>query len=431
MVVSKDLPIWEVNIIRSLVSQFQVDTQGRRVIPSKINSLPRGDENTAVYKVMEDTVEGECEVLYDITPLPKYVLQRMPYLAPTYHSGEKQELIDIMKTKNFSNCEQRPGYHFGLTELTNWTPTTNKMGGFLSRSSISRVVVTGTLRSYTIQSSVTTNKVILSPQVYNNQKGEVVSRVNVTLVAVQSSSGHGTSTTTPTNPQTLKKLVYDFNSPFTTDVQARERWGQRQEQNIVKTTGGDENSFQYQMRSTRSIDEKTLILANEGWYQPQPKMTQAPETPFLPYFVGYGGHSIQHSKDLNVNQVVRKMTEKIGQTLQEQSHVSKENTLERFTTLTAIVRTMNAKQLEQTVQELYTAEPENTQEVSGTKRNAWMVFRDALAQAGTGPALTCISTLITTKKVKGTEAATLVSTMAQTARYPTTEYMNTFFVSIL
>ncbi|KAK6620190.1 hypothetical protein RUM44_006591 [Polyplax serrata] len=425
LVVSKELPVWEVNIIRSIVSQFQIDTQGKRLIPSKINTVPHGEENTGVYKIMEDTVEGECEVLYDVTPLPKYILQTMPSLAPTYHLGEKEELIDIMKTKNFTNCEQRPGYHFGFTGLTNWKPTTNKMGNFLSRSSVSRVVLSGNLKTYTIQSSVTTNKVILSPEIYNSQKGEVVSRMNLTLVSVQTGSQNVQG---PQNPQTLKKLVYDFNGPFTTDAQIREKWDQRQEQNLIKTTGTTETGlFPEQMRSTRSIDEKTLILANEGWYQTKPKMSQAPETPFLPYFVGYSGHSIQHSKELNVNQVVRKIAEQLGQALQDQTHLTKESTLEKFSILTKVLRTMNVKQLEQVVQELYTPEKENSQEVTGTARNTWMVLRDALAQAGTGPALMTITNLITTQKLKGEEAAQVVSVLTETTRYPTTEYMNTFF----
>ncbi|KAK6620187.1 hypothetical protein RUM44_006588 [Polyplax serrata] len=418
LIISKEVPIWEVNIIRSIVSQLQVDTQGVRIIHSKMNSIPKGDENTALYKVMEDTVEGECEVLYDVTPLPKYILQTMPHLAPQPQLAGQGQIIDIVKSKNFSNCEQRPGYHFGLTGLTDWEPTTNKMGNFLSRSSVSRVIVSGSLKSYTIQSSVTTNKVVLSPEVYNSQKGEVVSRVNLTLLSVHSAQGDVSG---PQNPQALKKLVYDYNSPWTTDAEAREKWDQRMSARAM--------GFGNIVRKSRSIGDmmrgETELDSTEEWHQKTPTMSEAPESPFLPYFVGITGHSIHSAKQVDVNQVVKKLTGEIGQQLHQPTQVPKESTLARFTILTRVLRTMSAEQLEKITQELYT--PEETNTVSDPKRNGWMAYRDALVQAGTGPALMTLFKLVTTHKIKGEEAAQVIGTLTETARFPTTEYMNTFF----
>lgn len=59
-----------------------------------------------------------------------------------------------------------------------------------------------------------------------------------------------------------------------------------------------------------------------------------------------------------------------------------------------------------------------------------VTFRDAVAQVGTGPALLTIKQWILSHKVSGAEAAHVVGVLPDTAHYPTTEYINTFFVRI-
>ncbi|XP_046405787.1 vitellogenin-A1-like [Ischnura elegans] len=211
LVVSKDLSNPEVNLIKSVVSQLQVDTHGENEIKWHRGSQAPKRPSESVFRAMEDTVTGKCEVMYDISPLPMYATQVNPELAPMPELRGDGILMDIAKTKNFSNCDKRVAYHYGITGLTDWEPADNEMGHFFSRSGVSRIVISGSLKEYTIQSSVTVNKVILSPALYNAQKGMVVSRMNVTLISRRSSSGSPPSVP---NPQRVKDLVYDYNDPF-------------------------------------------------------------------------------------------------------------------------------------------------------------------------------------------------------------------------
>ncbi|XP_052133348.1 vitellogenin-like, partial [Frankliniella occidentalis] len=112
LIVSKNIPTWEVNMLKGIASQLQVDTQAENLISSRINNKPSHGSVNGVYKTMEDSVTGECEVVYDISPLPQYQLQSRPELAPMPQLRGDGQLIDIVKTKNFSHCEQRPGYHY-------------------------------------------------------------------------------------------------------------------------------------------------------------------------------------------------------------------------------------------------------------------------------------------------------------------------------
>lgn len=53
MVVDKDLESWELNFLKGIVSQFQVDTQGENLKKSKTNLLPENGQGFGVYKTME------------------------------------------------------------------------------------------------------------------------------------------------------------------------------------------------------------------------------------------------------------------------------------------------------------------------------------------------------------------------------------------
>jgi hypothetical protein len=57
-------------------------------------------------------------------------------------------------------------------------------------------------------------------------------------------------------------------------------------------------------------------------------------------------------------------------------------------------------------------------------------FRDAVAEAGTQPALATIADWIRSNKVEGQEAAALVAALPRAAITPTPEYLQAFFVSI-
>lgn len=57
-------------------------------------------------------------------------------------------------------------------------------------------------------------------------------------------------------------------------------------------------------------------------------------------------------------------------------------------------------------------------------------FRDAVGQCGTGPALMTLREWIVSNKVVGEEASHLIMSLSKTAKYPTADYIDHFFVSI-
>lgn len=162
--VDKEMTNIELNRVKSILSQLQVDIQARNAIRSERNHLPHNNDaednqNQAMYKVMEPTVTGKCETNYDIARVPMQLAQHYPEVNSKVPLGNGDIVYEVTKSKNYSNCEQSMGYHFGVSALNDWKPNTNVMGS-LTKSAVSRVIVTGTFDKYLIRSSVTTNRVV-------------------------------------------------------------------------------------------------------------------------------------------------------------------------------------------------------------------------------------------------------------------------------
>nr|CAD7195680.1 unnamed protein product [Timema douglasi] len=543
MTVSKTVPIWEVNILKGIASQLQVNTQGKHLTSRTWNQKPSQSSGAPneVYRVMEDTVTGECEVLYDVSPLPAYVLQSQPELAPLWHLGDKEQVIDVVKSQNFSKCDKRLDFQFGIDGISDFKDVgENKAGNFLLRSSVTRSILTGSLNEYVIQSSVTTNKVILSPMFYNEQKGMIFSRLNLTLVSWSSASGSPPSVS---DPRKEDDLIYSYESSQNNVYQKELEEDSLLEMSLESgRSASEESSGSFRLkRSIRSVDSSVSKKSNqessesdnassgasgssseenirkpqgglssressessessnesgsdssksgtmggassssssvsssssssgssseERDYLPVPSLNEPPHFPMLPFFFGFEGRPI--SSKINPVEAVRKIASEIGSELQYPDAIPKENTLAKFTILTRLVQVMSAKQLKEAGRSLYTpsnkpssSRASNTWLSSGKSKGIplevnvsfWVVqnlsmvttenklsgndtkthfhrkaFRDAVGEAGTGPALVTLKEWIMSKKVRGEDAAELVSSLPRAALTPTPEYLNEFF----
>lgn len=83
-------------------------------------------------------MQGKCQVQYSISPLPEYLALNEPELVPLpeFSNGN---YFQVVKTSNFSNCDNRPGYNFGITEQSDVQPGDNQMEDFLVVSTMQLV----------------------------------------------------------------------------------------------------------------------------------------------------------------------------------------------------------------------------------------------------------------------------------------------------
>ena len=421
LIVDKSIPTWEVNLLKSIVSQLQVDTQGENVIRDRSVQVPDDDQSYGMFKAMEDSVGGKCEVLYDITPLPDHMVHAKPELVPIPELKGEGQHLDIIKTKNFNKCDQRMAYHFGITGHTDWEARTKENGKLLSKSSSSRIIISGKLRHFAIQSSVTTTHMFVNPRFYEYQNGIVISKMNLTL---QNMDRISNSLSSPSNPEPTGNLVYTYNNPFA-DTEERRVTRPNDALNSNEVRNSDcsgSNKGCSSSDSTSSSEENTF-------WQPKPTLEEPPQNPLLPNFIGYKGKFIGKSGQVDLVRATKQLVSEISNEIEDPSNMPAQETLEKFTILSSLIRIMSRRQIMEAQKNIHVGHNElkSNDRAQAAKQNAWAVFRDAITQAGTGPALLTIKDWIEKHDVVGMEAADIVSRIPKNARTPTAEYIRALF----
>ncbi|XP_066255189.1 vitellogenin-like [Euwallacea similis] len=412
LTVEKDITNWEANIIKSIVSQFQIDLQGKNIIPSPVNNVPENNKLDRVFQTMEETVTGETETLYDVHNLPEYLLQSQPWLVPQNNlKGNGQGIIEVTKFKNFTNAESRPSYHYGFGHIEESEPSSNKMGEFFIRESNSRIILTGDLSSYSVQNSYTINKIMVNPIIKNKQMGSVVSMVNVTLNAVKA----GQQPEKLSNPTDIGNLVYTYETPFSASNKVHQKLQSRRVNDYSSRNSQEHQRSNRFIRST-FIDSEELLQE-----QHKPQLSRAPDSPLLPYMVGYHGKSIKESSDFDLKGNVEKLAKEISSEMQDPEKILSESSLDKYTILNTLVRLMNEDEIKSVAEELYSQNQESQGHLT------WIVFRDCVAEAGTGPAFINIKQWIQSKKIEKREASEIICTMTNAVRVPTEDYMKKLF----
>ncbi|KAG5318112.1 VIT1 protein, partial [Pseudoatta argentina] len=425
MLIDQNVPTWEVNLLKSIVSQLQIDTEGENAIASRSTMVPNDNQSFNEFKIMEDSVGGKCEVLYSISSVKG---DNLSISLPHFHKDAQQFVIT--KTKNYSRCEQRVAYHSGIISKMNWKPGSND--GFLSRSSSNNIIISGNLKRFTIQSSVMTNQMLINSNKFNNTySGAVYSGMNLTLDRMNRISN---PMPVSNNLVSTGNLVYTYNNPFSS--QRKPRRPSVSQSSLVTQSSENHNSNNSSEENYNEDDN--FKSAEQDCFQPKPKLNEAPESPLLPYFIGYKGMSILNSEE-NYTRIAIRL---IGRTLIHDDcpteHFSPEqmndryiNALERFTILVRLIRTMNVEQIAEVdneVPKMYNTMNSFTEsDFNLTHQNVWSAFSCAVANAGTGPALITIKNWIKSGKLEGIQAAQIISKIPKSALAPTTEYVAAFF----
>lgn len=144
-------------VLNSIMNQFHVDKDAKYEM--------KGD-NT-IYTKMEQTLGGDCETVYEISPLPEYLAQSSRDLVPL---PELQgDFIVVAKSRNYNACDKRMG---------------QQNTGILAKpmTEVTRTILSGTLNDFTVQSSVSTVQTADNL----NSAPKTITYVNVTLESIAS-----------------------------------------------------------------------------------------------------------------------------------------------------------------------------------------------------------------------------------------------------
>ncbi|KAJ8679929.1 hypothetical protein QAD02_015716 [Eretmocerus hayati] len=399
LIVDAGLINWELNFLKSIIGQLQVGDFDEHATSSGGNNFPEDGKSDSTFQMMEDAITGRCEVLYNFSTILESELDDISKVIPMPQLKKGSNIISIEKTKNYSNCEQRVGYHFNINGRNKFEPGSNENGKFLSRSAKNRIVISGGLKNYIVQSSVTTNRVTINPDQEGNQGGMLVSKIKLILDKVKEITDRFQPLG---NPVTTGNLIYDTGNPL---KNVRPRCSH----NLDRTNRSEQ-------------DPSGLNDSCSKLFYPRPNLSEAPKDSKIPYKLKSARSSSETLEKVDIVRVVKEIVQSIKNELSRSSPGLDEQTLEKFSTLIQLIRSMSAEEIFQVQQKIF--ELSKSQE-SG--KNLWIIFRDAVAHAGTGPALISVKNMIDDKQIRAEEAAFVVDTVAKSARTPTPEYIETYF----
>lgn len=161
----------QINRLKVIVSLLQVDaTSGKNGIDV--------DGDYDLYKTTEETIFGNCETIYDVTPLPDNSIQSDPELIPMAKFKDNGKFVNIVKSRNYNNCTE-------IIELMYERGSSPILDSVIN-SEANRIVLIGSKKSYSILSSSTTNRVVS----FDGQFSTTIFHVRLALASMEKSSKH-------------------------------------------------------------------------------------------------------------------------------------------------------------------------------------------------------------------------------------------------
>lgn len=105
-------PVWQVNMMKGILSQLQFNT-----VIEPLNEFQSPLKNNYVYdtyKLLEQTVSGNCNTIYDIMPIHIDNL-RNTYVVPISQL-KRDQYLSVIKNRDYNDCTELPMYHFAMTK---------------------------------------------------------------------------------------------------------------------------------------------------------------------------------------------------------------------------------------------------------------------------------------------------------------------------
>ena len=205
-----------VNLKKAFVSQLQMDlSQSGHIqaqLQNQVRQASQSSEELPIFTSMEASVLGECETKYSVNRLPAYLSSELEEQDEEQMPGgepvcQGREYFEIVKSKNFDNCKERPVYHksFGVWSRFDGSKATSHP----SHLSVTRTIICGTPESYLIRKVVTENEII-SSSVGNVNTNEVLDISSISVLRLRSVSGITQEITEPKSLKEYSSVVYEY-----------------------------------------------------------------------------------------------------------------------------------------------------------------------------------------------------------------------------
>ncbi|XP_011061918.1 PREDICTED: vitellogenin-2-like [Acromyrmex echinatior] len=405
LLVNRDIPTWELNLLKSFVSLLQIDTQGENAVETRSAQIPVDENSPIIFTAVEDSIGGRCEVLYEILPLDSDAREISDRIPLPDLRGEGYH-YDVKKMRNYEKCLQRQVYRRGLEDpLLQDRVQQDKM---ILELSSTRMLLSGHLKKFTIQSVVTKNHISVRPEKTDPFLGNVHSVLKLTLLKKDKISRPLSDSLESTNLESTGNLIYTYNNPFSDSenpILPSVSMNSEQIYSSERTSSSEKNWDNQNSFSRSSSDEDQSNIL--------PKRMAMPNAPKSPLLRLMTVTNMEQIKDLILEIA----------TAINSSNDTNLSAMEQYVFLKNFVRIMSLKQIDELEERLRNLKIQD----KDYKNVIWSVLRDTVAQVGTEPALLTIHNWLKNKKVEGLEAAKIVSQIARHVNKPTKEYVRMLY----
>lgn len=411
------------NLLKGLISTLQVDLSTHRNIHGSQDNYDQ-EQQQGLFRKMEADITGDCETLYTVSPVASEWRRELPKFA------SEEDPIEITKSKNYGHCHHRVAYHFGIPEGAEWTGTAHnpEEDQFIRRATVSRIIAN---KLGPIYKAETTSTVQVHPHLYGKQKAEVHSHVHFELESVEQDSQ--AEWEKPEGSRVIKNLLYavstkqiathDSSSSSSSEShehsQINKEPKQRSRRSMRASKVGAVQNYIYQQNKHKDDSSSSSSSSDSSSAYINDEMPGLNEPVYAAMYMSPQTHTDKKQNSVNA----QKLIQDIAQQLQNPNNMPKSDFLSKFNILVRLIASMSTEQLGQTSRTIEAGKSSN----NNIKKDMWMVYRDAVTQAGTLPAFQQIKTWINSKKIQGEEAAQVVASLPSTLRYPTKEVMVQFF----
>lgn len=201
-------PEFVTNIKKSLININFDWLQGSRMIDTNQIHRDNTDQQQprSYFKVMEKSLEGECEAEYTVHQMADYQIaefEKTGYPCRDYYQ--------VVKSINYQNCRERPLYQRSVGSQARSDGTSGASSPYLTESSVSRTIWCGPVTYPMPMKQTTEQKVVVNGngKFESQEKIEVTSRVTQSLISVSSKTS---DIPEPQSPKKSHDLTFSFPS---------------------------------------------------------------------------------------------------------------------------------------------------------------------------------------------------------------------------
>ncbi|XP_068624776.1 vitellogenin-like [Battus philenor] len=424
------VPLAQENLLKGLIGALQVDLSTHRNVHSDHDTFDKRIMR-GTFRKMETDVTGDCETLYTVSPVASEWRRELPNFA------DEEDPIEISKSKNYGHCHHRVDYHYGVPEGVEWTGTAHRTDEeqLIKRATVSRIL---SGKQGPIYKSEVISTVHVHPHLYGQQKAEVHSHVKLTLVSLEQDSEREWQkpegnrpiqnllyalTPKPVNIEDSSSSSHESNENYNAPDQDQEQ-GQGSPRNRARRSSNQNkivaiNKIVIQGQNRRPIHSGSSSSSESNSLYVNDDVPRNNEPAYAALYMNPQPHGDKKQNPMNA----QKLVQEIAQQLQNPNNMPRGDFLSKFNVLVRVIASMSLGQLSQTSRSIEIAKSSN----NIVKADMWMIYRDAVTQAGTLPAFQQIKSWIQSQKIQGEEAAQVTSLLPHTLRYPTKDLMTQFF----